>query len=281
MTAPLLALDDLRLALPGAGGWAQVLRGIGFRMGRERVALVGESGSGKSMTARAIMRLLPRGARIAAKTLALDGRDLLAPPESEVARLRGKRIGLVLQDPRHALNPVLTVGAFLGEVWRTHKGGGRAEARDAALGALERVRIREPGRVIGAYPHELSGGMGQRVMIAAALMPEPDLLIADEPTSALDASIQAEILALIEDAVATRGMGLLLISHDLPLVGRYCDRVVVLHGGRVMEEIAAKDLVHARHPYTRGLLACLPRLSVRRDRLPVLDRDPAWAEGAP
>jgi peptide/nickel transport system ATP-binding protein len=192
--------------------------------------------------------------------------------------LRGGRIGLILQDPKYSLNPVMTAGAQIAEALRAHKRMGAREAREAALALLESVRIRDPGRVAGAYPHELSGGMGQRVMIAMMLAPDPELLIADEPTSALDASVQAEILALIEEQVDRRGMALMLISHDLPLVSRFCDRVAVMYAGQVMEELPAADLHRATHAYTRGLLECLPSLTARRDRLPTLRRDPAWLD---
>ena len=194
-------------------------------------------------------------------------------------RIRGRRAGLILQDPKYALNPVMTAGEQIAEAWRTHKGGSARQAAEAAVDLLNQVLIRDPRRVAGAYPHELSGGMGQRVMIAMMLAPDPELLIADEPTSALNATVQAEILRLIEDLVTRRGMGLLLISHDLPLVGRFCDRVVVMYAGRVLEELAAADLAHARHPYTRGLLDCLPTLHHPKNRLPVMVRDPAWLDG--
>jgi peptide/nickel transport system ATP-binding protein len=238
---------------------------------------VGESGSGKSVTGRALMRLLPSAARVRAAALRFDGTDVLAAPEREMRVLRGRRIGLILQDPKYSLNPVMTAGDQIIEALRAHRRIGRAEARDRAAALLEQVRIRDIPRVMGAYPHELSGGMGQRVMIAMMLAPEPDLLIADEPTSALDASVQAEILRLIGDLVSARGMGLMLISHDLPLVSHFCDRVVVMFAGRVMEELSARDLSRATHPYTRGLLDCLPSLARPRPRLPVLARDPAWS----
>jgi peptide/nickel transport system ATP-binding protein len=155
--------------------------------------------------------------------------------------------------------------------------GARA-ARRRAIEMLEAVQIRDPERVLGAYPHELSGGMGQRVMIAMMLIPDPDLLIADEPTSALDVTVQAEVLKILDGLVRERGLGLIFISHDLPLVARFCDRVIVMYKGKVVEEIAAANLAAARHPYTRGLLNCLPRIGGGRDPLPVLDRDAAWAE---
>jgi peptide/nickel transport system ATP-binding protein len=272
----LVTIDDLHVSFRGETGLTRAVRGLSVTMGREKLGIVGESGSGKSVTGRALMRLLPRSAEVSAKALRFDGLDVLAQPEGAMRRLRGARIGLILQDPKFSLNPVIPAGEQIAEALRQHRRMGRAEARDAALAALEQVRIRDPRRVAGAYPHELSGGMGQRVMIAMMLAPGPDLLIADEPTSALDATVQAEILRLIETLVVERGMGLILISHDLPLVSRFCDRVLVMYAGRVMEELAAGELHRAQHPYTRGLLDCLPELGQRRERLATLSRDPAW-----
>ena len=187
--------------------------------------------------------------------------------------LRGQRIAMVMQDPKFSLNPVMRTGDQLTEGLRRRDGLGARDARRRAIAMLEAVQIRDPERVLRAYPHELSGGMGQRVMIAMMLIPEPDLLIADEPTSALDVTVQAEVLKILDDLVRERGLGLIFISHDLPLVSRFCDRVIVMYKGRVMEELAADDLHAARHPYTRGLLNCLPRIGGDRGPLPVLDRD--------
>jgi peptide/nickel transport system ATP-binding protein len=203
---------------------------------------------------------------------------VLRADEAALRRIRGARAGLILQDPKFSLNPVMTAGAQIAEAWRVHRGGSRKLAERAAIDLLAQVQIRDPRHVAQAYPHELSGGMGQRVMIAMMLAPDPELLIADEPTSALDATVQAEILRLIEDLVSRRGMGLILISHDLPLVSHFCDRVAVMYAGRVVEELAAAELTNARHPYTRGLLECLPTLSHQKHRLPVMQRDPSWLE---
>jgi peptide/nickel transport system ATP-binding protein len=192
--------------------------------------------------------------------------------------LRGKRIGMVMQDPKYSLNPVMNVGDQLTEGLRRRDGLGRADATAKAIAALEAVQIRDPARVMEAYPHELSGGMGQRVMIAMMLIPEPDLLIADEPTSALDVTVQAEVLSILDALVRDRGMGLIFISHDLRLVARFCDRVLVMYKGRVVEELLASNLLAAQHPYTRGLLNCLPRIGGPRGPLPGLDRTGAWAE---
>jgi peptide/nickel transport system ATP-binding protein len=277
ISLPLVDVRGLEVTFPDPAGPVRAVRGVSFQLDREKLGIVGESGSGKSMTGRAIMRLLPASAVVTAERLAFRDIDLLAASERQMTHIRGRRIGLIMQDPKYSLNPVVPVGEQIDEAFRLHHGGGRRAARERTLAMLEAVKIREPARVARLYPHEVSGGMGQRVMIAMMLAPEPDLLIADEPTSALDASVQAEILRLIGDLVSARGMGLMLISHDLTLVGHFCDRVVVMFAGRVMEELAAKDLARATDPYTRGLLDCLPSLAHPRPRLPVLARDPAWA----
>ena len=272
----LVDMAGLQIAFRTPQGLVPAVRGVSLQVGREKLGIVGESGSGKSLTARAILRLLPRTAQVTAERLAFDGIDILRASERQMRSIRGGRAGLILQDPKHALNPVMTAGAQIAEAWRLHKGGSARHAAAAAVDLLNQVLIRDPARVAQSYPHELSGGMGQRVMIAMMLAPDPELLIADEPTSALDATVQAEILRLIEDLVSRRGMGLLLISHDLPLVGHFCDRVAVMYAGRVVEELPARELARAQHPYTRGLLDCMPSLLHPRDRLPVMVRDPAW-----
>ncbi len=170
----------------------------------------------------------------------------------------------------------MTVGQQMTEAYRTHIRVGRKEARRKILEMLAAVRIRDPERVFGAYPHEVSGGMGQRIMIAMMLITDPDLLIADEPTSALDVTVQSRVLAILDDLVTKRGLGLIFISHDLNLVASFCDRVLVMYGGKIMEEIEAAKLRQARHPYTRGLLDCLPEIGKNRAELPVLKRDPSW-----
>lgn len=258
--APLLEIADLRVGFPRAGHKGEAVRGVGFTMGRERLAIVGESGSGKTLTGRAILRLLPSGAKMTAGRLAFDGTDLLAAGEGEMRRLRGRRIGLVLQDPRFSLNPVMTIGAQIAEAYRAHAACGRREAREKALAMLEAVRIRDPGHVYHLHPHEVSGGMGQRAMIAMMLAPDPDLLIADEPTSALDATVRLRLLAILDDLVERRGMGLVFISHDLDLVAGFCDRVLVMQNGEIVESCAAAALDRAIHPYTRSLLAARLRL---------------------
>jgi peptide/nickel transport system ATP-binding protein len=281
MTSPsmtLLDVQNLRVTFDTETGPVEAVRGVSFSLGRERLGIVGESGSGKTMTGRAVLRLIRPPGRIQADRMVFDGQDLMAASERDMRALRGKRIGMVMQDPKYSLNPVMNVGDQLTEGLRRRDGLGRRDAEAKALAALEAVQIRDPQRVMEAYPHELSGGMGQRVMIAMMLIPEPDLLIADEPTSALDVTVQAEVLSILDNLVRDRGMGLIFISHDLRLVARFCDRVLVMYKGRVVEELKAENLLAAQHPYTRGLLNCLPRIGGPRGPLPALDRTGAWAE---
>lgn len=270
-------IRNLRIGFPTPQGLSEAVRGVSLSMGREKLGLVGESGSGKSLTARSLLRLLPGNARIQADALRFDEIDVLHASERQMRRIRGKRAGLVLQDPKYSLNPVMRVGDQIAEAARAHNRLSRRAAQEAALALLDSVSIRDPRRVMRQYPHELSGGMGQRVMIAMMLAPGPELLVADEPTSALDATVQAGIIRLLDGLCTRRGMGLLLISHDLPLVGHVCDRVCVMYAGRIVETLAGRDLARAEHPYTRGLLACLPSLRGRTQYLPTLQRDPAWA----
>jgi peptide/nickel transport system ATP-binding protein len=273
---PLLDVSELSVTFRTPRGRVEAVRGVSFVMGREKLGIVGESGSGKSCTGRSILRLLPGNAELSADRMDFDGIDLLRASPAALRELRGRRISMVMQDPKFSLNPVMTVGEQIAEAYRAHSRAGPREAREKALAMLEAVRIREPGRTYDLYPHEVSGGMGQRVMIAMMLAPDPDLLIADEPTSALDVTVQMQVLAILDDLVSRRGMGLIFISHDLSLVGSFCDRVLVMYGGRVLEALAARDLALAQHPYTRGLIACLPTLEGRAADLPVLTRDPAW-----
>jgi len=277
MSAPLLQVDDLRVAYPAReGGLLEVVRGVGFSLGRERLGIVGESGSGKSQTGRAILGLTAPGAVVTAKTLSFDGMHLLTCPPRQRRALRGGRIAMILQDPRHALDPVMTIGAQIAETLQAHAPAPARQVRERTLDALAQVGIDDPARVAKLYPHEVSGGMGQRAMIAMMLIAGPQLLIADEPTSALDVTVQLQVLGILDRLVADRGMGLVFISHDLRLVSSFCDRVLVMYAGRVVEEIAAADLHRAQHPYTQGLLNCLPRLQAPRHPLPVLDRRPEW-----
>ncbi|MFC0140411.1 ABC transporter ATP-binding protein [Erwinia mallotivora] len=274
----LVNIQNLRISFTSGSETFDAVRGVSFSVGKEKFVIVGESGSGKSLTARSLMQLLPASAKVQADALSFDGIDLRGASEKTLRQVRGKRVGFILQDPKYSLNPVMTIGQQIAEAWREHKGGSRRTAMAAAVDLLAQVKIRDPQQVAKRYPHEVSGGMGQRVMIAMMLAPDPELLIADEPTSALDATVQAEILRLIDDLVSQRGMGLILISHDLPLVSHFCDRVAVMHAGRIVEMLNAADLHQAQHPYTQGLLACLPSLRHPRDRLPVMQREAAWLD---
>ena len=275
---PVLVVDDLRVAFPNRdGGFTDAVRGVSFTLGRERLGIVGESGSGKSQTGRAILGLTAPEGRVTAKRLQFHGTDLLGCSPRQRRALRGGRIAMVLQDPKFSLNPVMTIGDQIIETLRAHSRVSGREARQAALAALESVQIDDPARVFRLYPHEVSGGMGQRAMIAMMLIANPELLIADEPTSALDVTVQLQVLAILDGLVRQRGMGLIFISHDLRLVSTFCDRILVMYAGRVVEEIAAGGLADARHPYTLGLLNCLPKLGDARHPLPTLDRQPEWA----
>lgn len=276
MTPPLLAVDNLRVSFPTHAGRVEVVKGISFTLGRERLGIVGESGSGKSMTGRSILKLVRKPGLVTADRLEFDGIDILSRSERQMRAIRGARISMVMQDPKFSLNPVMTVGEQIAEALVTHQKLGRTAVRRRLLDMLEAVRIDDPERVAGLYPHEVSGGMGQRIMIAMMLIPEPELLIADEPTSALDVSVQRQVLDIIDELVRDKGMGLMLISHDLNLVSHYCDRILVMNAGRVVEECAAGQLSAAQHPYTRGLLAAMPTIDEARAELPVLDRS-QWA----
>jgi peptide/nickel transport system ATP-binding protein len=274
----LLTVRNLRVVFPGDEGNVVAVRNVSFTLGRERLGIVGESGSGKSTTGRAIMGLVSPPGRVEADEMRLAEYNLLSLDERGFRRLRGKRVAMILQDPKYSLDPVMSVGHQIAETHRCHFRSTVKAARVAALKMLEAVHIRDPERVYALYPHQVSGGMGQRVMIAMMLIAGPDLLIADEPTSALDVTVQHQVLAIMDSLVRGRGMGLILISHNLHLVSSFCDRVLVMYAGRVVETCAASELAEARHPYTRGLLASLPELGRRRAELPQLQRDPAWAE---
>ncbi|UWR42616.1 ABC transporter ATP-binding protein [Phaeobacter inhibens] len=275
-SAPLLEVENLRVSFPTPKGRVEVVKGLNLTLGRERLGIVGESGSGKSMTGRAILRLIRRPGQMTADRLALEGQDLQTLSERQMRNIRGARISMIMQDPKFSLNPVMTIGAQIAEALDVHERLSRRDTRARVLEMLEAVRINDPELVAQMYPHQVSGGMGQRVMIAMMLIPRPDLLIADEPTSALDVSVQAQVLDLIDDLVRDKGMGLILISHDLNLVARYCDRIMVMNAGRVVESCAAADLHKASHPYTQGLLAAVPRMKETRATLPVLDRS-SWS----
>ena len=268
----LLHVENLRVRFPTEQGEVEVVKGLTFELGRERLGIVGESGSGKSMTGRALMGLIAPPGKVTADRLEFDGIDLRGMPERELRKLRGARMSMVMQDPKFSLNPVIRIGEQIGEALQFHRRMPARARKQAVLEVLEAVRINDPERVYRLFPHEVSGGMGQRVMIAMMVVLEPDLMIADEPTSALDVSVRATVLEILDDLVRRRGMGLILISHDLDMVARWCDRILVMYAGKVVEECAAGKLHEATHPYTRGLLASVPRLNETRRRLPVLDR---------
>ena len=256
---PLVEATDLSVTLGDPRAPVVAVRGASLVVGRERVGLVGESGSGKSTLGRALLGLLPAGARVAARRLSFDGIDLLAAGAAARRGLLGRRMSLVMQDPRQALNPVMRIGDQIAEGFRIGDPSlSRAAARHAAIDALAEVRIADPVRVASLFPHEVSGGMGQRAMIAMMLAPGPDFLVADEMTSALDPVTRLQVLAVLDDLVARRGMGLLFIAHDLDLVACFCDRVLVMEAGSIVEECAARDLPAARHPTTRRLLDSRP-----------------------
>ncbi len=279
MSSKILVVEDLRVAFPNRdGGMTEAVRGVSFTLGRERLGIVGESGSGKSQTGRAILGLTSPESVVSAKKLEFNGVDLLNCSSKQRREMRGGRIAMVLQDPKYSLNPVMTIGDQVVETLRAHTNVSEKEARRQALEALISVKIDQPERVFRLYPHEVSGGMGQRAMIAMMLIANPELLIADEPTSALDVTVQLQVLSILDSMVVKRGMGLIFISHDLRLVSSFCDRILVMYAGKIVEEIDARCLLDAKHPYTRGLLNCLPLLGKDRHPLPTLERQLDWAQ---
>ena len=280
--APLLSVEDLHVTYNTPTGPVRAVSGVSFELGLEKLGIVGESGSGKSQTGRAILGLTATGGTVSAKRLEFKGTNLLNATERKMRQIRGGGISMIMQDPKYSLNPVMTVGSQIEEALLIHNRTSKQVARERTLEMLRAVKIREPERVYKAYPHEVSGGMGQRIMIAMMMIPEPEIIIADEPTSALDVTVQLQVLAVLDDMIRERGMGLIFISHDLNLIASFCDRILVMYDGRVVEQCTATELDQAQHPYTRGLVNCLPRLDGGHEDLPVLKRDPAWrvASGA-
>ncbi|KQQ78017.1 ABC transporter ATP-binding protein [Rhizobium sp. Leaf321] len=274
----ILTVDNMSVEFPSLSGAVRAVQHVSFTVGREKIGIIGESGSGKSTTGRAIMRLQPPNAAVKADRMRFEDIDLLSATEEEMQSIRGRRIAMILQDPKYSLNPVMSIGEQISETVILHERASKKEARDRTLTMLERVQIRDPQRVFDLYPHEVSGGMGQRIMISMMLIASPSLIIADEPTSALDVTVRQQVLSILDELVTERNIGLIFISHDLNLVRSFCDRVIIMYAGRVVETIAAADLHQATHPYTRGLLNALPSLDHPRDRLEVLRRDPAWLE---
>ncbi|MCU5771438.1 ABC transporter ATP-binding protein [Erwiniaceae bacterium BAC15a-03b] len=279
MNDTLLQVENLNITFKGAHQDHHAVRNVSFSVGREKLAIVGESGSGKSQTCRALLKLTPKIGRVSADKMQFGDIDLLAASEKQMRGIRGGRISMILQDPKFSLNPLMRIGDQISEAYRLHTQASKSVARDRALAMLESVHIREVEKVYQLYPHEISGGMGQRVMIAMMLIPEPDLIIADEPTSALDVTVRQQVLSILDELLARRNTGMLFITHDLNLVSRFCDRVLVMYAGRVVEEIQASQLEHACHPYTRALLASQPRLHQPVETLSVPTRDAAWLNG--
>src|SRR5580765_6703135 len=262
----LLEIEELEV---GFGGRTAAVRGASFRVEKgETHCLVGESGCGKSVTALAVMSLLARGGHRAAKRMSFAGTDLLSLPDRAMARIRGNRMSMIFQEPTTSLNPAYTVGSQMAEVLTRHKGASRSTALDRAIELMGRVGITAPQMRLGQFPHQLSGGLRQRVMIAMALMCDPDLLVADEPTTALDVTVQAQILRLLAGLQRDLGLGLLLITHDLGIVARVATRVSVMYAGEVVESARTAELfANPKHPYTQGLLRCVPVPGkIRRDQ---------------
>ncbi|BCR04407.1 dipeptide/oligopeptide/nickel ABC transporter ATP-binding protein [Desulfuromonas versatilis] len=266
---PLLDVRDLKTYFFTSSGLVKAIGGIDFSIGEgETLALVGESGCGKSMTALSLLRLVPPPGKIVEGEIFFRGEDLLHIPEAEMRRIRGNQIAMIFQEPMTSLNPVFRIERQIGEVLRLHKGLDAAAARDAAIDLLHQVGIPSPEQRVREYPHQLSGGMRQRVMIAMALACDPRLLIADEPTTALDVTIQAQIMELLLHLKQERNMATLLITHDLGVVAESADRVAIMYGGLMMEYAPVEAIFASpRHPYTQGLLACIPRLGEKRRRL--------------
>jgi oligopeptide/dipeptide ABC transporter ATP-binding protein len=264
-----LEVAGLATSFPTERGRVAVVDGVDLALARgETLALVGESGCGKSVTALSILRLVPKPGRIERGRVRLGGRDLQGLPVTEMRRVRGREISMIFQEPQTSLNPVVTVGAQVVEAIRLHERGSREAARARACELFERVRIPDPAARLDAYPHELSGGLKQRVMIALALAARPHVLVADEPTTALDVTIQAQIVELLRELQRELGMAILLITHDLGVVNELADRVAVMYAGRIVEEgTRAEVLAGARHPYTQALLRSMPALARRGERL--------------
>ena len=274
---PVLSVRDLNVRF--GRNSIPAVSNVSFDVGRERIGIVGESGSGKSTTGRAIMRLLPQRAGVTAERMDFLGSPLLEKTERQMGGLRGKDIALIMQDPRYSLNPVLTIGKQVAEAAKLHLGARGKDAVARARDMLARVRINDPDRVLSLYPHQISGGMGQRVMIAMMLLARPKLVIADEPTSALDVSVRKDVLMLLDELVRENNSGLILISHDIRMVAAFCERILVMYSGRVVETLSR--LEDAAHPYTRGLIAAMPDPKHPVRRLKVLDRKSIAVETSP
>ena len=273
---PLFEVEDLNVFFPDRRGTVHAVRNVSFSVGKERLGIVGESGSGKSTVGRSLLGLVPTTGIVSAKQLRFKRQNLVGIDDVKWQQLRGQHISMVMQDPKYSLNPVIKIGHQIQETYLLHHHASKEDARKRALAMLEAVKIRDPESVYHLYPHQLSGGMGQRAMIAMMLITEPELLIADEPTSALDVTVQNEVLRILDGLVNDRGMGLIFISHNLTIVSSFCDRLLVMYGGRIVEELKASELNHAKHPYTQALAKAVPQLKHPVKELSVVTRDPEW-----
>ncbi len=269
---PVLAVADLEVSFATREGPLRAVAGVSYEIEPGRtLGVVGESGCGKTVTALAVLGLVPAPGSITGGSIRLGGSELTGLDEDQLTAIRGERVSMVFQEPATALNPVLTVGAQIAEAWLLHRDARPNEAKEAALGMLERVRIPDPARRYDSYPHELSGGMRQRTMIAMALACGPELLIADEPTTALDVTIQAQILELMLEMQAELGMAIQFISHNLGVVSEVSDEVMVMYAGRIVERAPVAAIFdHPRHPYTRALMDTVPRIGAGAERLPTI-----------
>lgn len=263
----LLDVEDLRIRAGGESA-QELVKGVSFQLRKgEVVGIVGESGSGKTLTSLAISRLLPQGLGLSAQKLMFDGHDLLRESDRNLRKVLGTRMAMVFQDPMSSLNPALKIGTQMVEAVREHRGLSRREARELAVRSLEDVYITEPAKRLRQYPHELSGGMRQRVMIAMGLMSEPSLIVADEPTTALDVTVQAQVMQLLCDLNDRKGSTLLLISHNISLLSEVCDRIIVMYHGRIVEDLTtAKLLAGPDHVYTQALMRAIPDLNTDRTK---------------
>ncbi len=269
----LLKINDLTVSFATEKGPAKVIENISFALDRGKtLGLVGESGCGKSVTAMSVMRLLPcPPSRVDSGDILFDGVNVLSLTDKDMRKIRGNRIGMIFQEPMTSLNPTFSIGFQIAEVLRLHRGLNNSQARRRSVELLDLVGIGSPRARIDQYPHQLSGGLRQRVMIAMALACDPDLLIADEPTTALDVTIQAQILELLAQLQQEFGMSILLITHDLGVVAEFCEQVVVMYAGKIMEKAHVEELFsHPRHPYTRGLLASIPKIGNKTHHLPTI-----------
>ena len=278
MSEMLLEVKDLSVAFRQGGKATLAVDRVSFSLKKgETLALVGESGSGKSVSALSILKLLPYpAAEHPSGSIKFNGQELLDADERDLRKVRGNDITMIFQEPMTSLNPLHSVERQIGEILEVHQGLGGAEARKRIISLLTKVGIRDPETRLQDYPHQLSGGQRQRVMIAMALANNPDLLIADEPTSALDVTVQNQVLRILDDLVTDRGMGLIFISHNLTIVSSFCDRVLVMYGGKIVEECKASELNVAKHPYTRALIKSAPSLDRPQAELTVVTRDPEW-----